>query len=356
MLTLEFFDAKHGDAFLTRWGDGGDRAMLVDGGPTGLWEGSLRAALLPRLPRSGVGAPTLDAVMLSHVDDDHAAGLVRLLAEIRRARRDHKPDPISVRRLWFNAVEELVDRVDPDLSASVQPLLDDAHHDEAVAASYNQGREIRDAAEVLGLQGNQPFEAPLVCGAVTDLAGLAVTVVAPDQAALDALATKWRQAKKAKDPGVLAASYTDRSIPNLSSIVVHVEHGGRTALLTGDARGDRLLTGLEQSGLVAKGGGLHVDVFKLPHHGSINNMEPDLFERVTADHYVISADGVRHHHPNEETLEALVGARGSADKYTIHLTNEIPFAATKLADLQDGRAFATRTRAAAEPVIRVELS
>lgn len=352
MLALEFFDAKHGDAFLVRWDD---RVMLVDGGPSGLWEGSLRSALLPRLPQAPGGAPTIDTVMLSHVDDDHAAGLVRLLAEIRRARRDHRPDPLTVRRLWFNAVEELVDRVDPALSASVQPMLDEAHEDEVVAASYNQGRELRDAAEVLGLHGNQPFDAPLVCGAVTDLSGLAVTVVAPDQAALDALAEKWRKAKKSNDPGVLTASYTDRSIPNLSSIVVLVEHEGRTALLTGDARGDRILAGLEQSGLVAPGGGLRVDVFKLPHHGSSNNMEADLFERIVADHYVISADGQRHHHPNEETLEALVGSREPDDEFTIHLTNEIPFAAAKLADLQGGRAFTVRTRAAADPVIGIEL-
>lgn len=353
MLTLEFFDAKHGDAFLVRWDD---RVMLVDGGPSGLYEGSLRAALLPRLPQPpGGGGPTIDAVMLSHVDDDHAAGLVRLLAEIRRARRDHKPDPVTVRRLWFNAVEELVGRVDPSLSASVQPMLDEAHEDGVVAASYNQGRAIRDAAEVLGLQGNQPFDAPLVCGAVTDLSGLAVTVVAPDQAALDALADKWRKAKQAKDPGVLTASYSDRSIPNLSSIVVLVEHQGRTALLTGDARGDRVLAGLEQSKLVAPGGSLRVDVLKLPHHGSSNNMESDFFERIVADHYVISADGERHHHPNEETLEALVASRQPSDEFTIHLTNEIPFAAAKLAQLRVGRAFTVESRAAGEPVIRMEL-
>jgi beta-lactamase superfamily II metal-dependent hydrolase len=353
MLGFEFFNARHGDAFLVRWGD---RVMLVDGGPSGLYEATLRDELLARLPRLPDGTPHVDTVLLSHVDDDHAAGIVRLLDEIRRARREQLPDPLTVRRLWFNAVEELVEVVDPALTASVQPLLDAAMSERAVAASYHQGRAVRDGAAALGLSGNQPFESPLVCRAVADLSGLAVTVVAPDQAAIDALATKWRTAQKQQDPAVLTASYADRSIPNLSSIVIHLEHQGRTALLTGDARGDRIVAGLEESGLLSAGGVLHVDLLKLPHHGSNKNMEPEFFQRVVADHYVISADGIKHHHPSEETLDALVESRAATDDFTIHLTNDIGFATGRLEGLRLGRAFSIRTRGPLEGAIRVDLS
>ena len=353
MLGFEFFNARHGDAFLVRWGD---RVMLVDGGPSGVYDAGLRDALVARLPRLPDGTPLLDTVLLSHVDDDHAAGIVRLLGEVRRARRDQLPDPVRMRRLWFNAVEELVDLVDPHLTASVQPLLDTALSERSIAASYGQGRAVRDESAALGLSGNQPFESPLVCGAAADLSGLAVTVVAPDQAALDALAKKWRAAQRKAAPGVLAASYADRSIPNLSSIVVHLEHRGRTALLTGDARGDRIIEGLSESGLLAAGGVLHVDLLKLPHHGSNKNMEPEFFERVTADHYVISADGIKHHHPSEETLDALVESRSPSDEFTIHLTNEIGFAAARLESLRLGRAFSVRTRGPAESAHVVEVS
>jgi hypothetical protein len=59
-------------------------------------------------------------------------------------------------------------------------------------------------------------------------------------------------------------------------------------ILTGDARGDKILEGLELVGLLEKGGNMHVDVLKVPHHGSDNNMAPIFFTRVTADHYVFS--------------------------------------------------------------------
>jgi len=62
----------------------------------------------------------------------------------------------------------------------------------------------------------------------------------------------------------------------------------------------------------------HVDVLKVPHHGSANNLDDDFFQRITADHYVLSGDG-EHGNPERETLQMLLDARGRA-KYTVHLT------------------------------------
>ncbi len=137
----------------------------------------------------------------------------------------------------------------------------------------------------------------------------------------------------------MAAAFVDRAVPNLSSIALHLRYRGRTALLTGDARGDHVLAGPEQAGLLAPGGTLQVDLFKLPHHGSENNAAPVLFDRIRADHYVVSADGIRHAHPSKATLEWLVASRAANDRYTIHLTNPIPAAEAVLAQLGVGRAF-----------------
>lgn len=355
MLTFDFLDARHGDCFLVRWGAPDERVMLVDGGPAGVYEASLRDQLSQLTPGDD-GIPEIDVVCLSHVDDDHAAGLLRLLAEIRRARRDELPEPFAVTRLWFNSVEELVDRQAPGLSASVQPLVDVAMANSgAVAASYGQGRAIRDEAAALGLAGNPLFDGPLTEGAEATLDDLQVTVVAPDQVALDLLEKRWRAAKQRGDPEVITASYTDGSVPNLSSIVLLLRHDGRTALLTGDARGDRILTGLRDSGLLAGSDPLHVDLLKLPHHGSERNVERDFFESVHADHYVVSADGIRHHHPHEDTLRWLVESRDEDDEYVIHLTNDIAFATDALAALQPERNFEVDVRPPTQPALVIEV-
>ena len=127
--------------------------------------------------------------------------------------------------------------------------------------------------------------------------------------------------KKGKSPPDALAAYVDRSVPNLSSLVVLAEAGDKRMLLTGDARGDKILEGLELVGALEEGGTMHVDLLKVPHHGSSNNLDNDFFERITANHYVFSGDG-EHGNPERDALKMLRDARGDAD-YTIHLTYPI---------------------------------
>ena len=123
---------------------------------------------------------------------------------------------------------------------------------------------------------------------------------------------KWLKANKDKiGVETTLAAFVDKSFTNLSSIVVLAEAEGKRMLLTGDARGDKVLGGLEMAGLLTTSGDtMHVDVLKVPHHGSANNnIETIFFRRVTADHYVFSGDG-EHGNPERETIEMLFEARG----------------------------------------------
>ena len=110
------------------------------------------------------------------------------------------------------------------------------------------------------------------------------TVVGPmkdDVEALHKKHEKWLKdlEKKGKTPPEQAlAAYVDPSVPNLSSLVLLAEADGKTMLLTGDARGDKILEGLELTGLLEQGDDstLHVDLLKVPHHGSANNLDDRL--------------------------------------------------------------------------------
>jgi hypothetical protein len=115
------------------------------------------------------------------------------------------------------------------------------------------------------------------------------------------------------------AAFADRSVPNLSSIVVVAEFAGLRMLLTGDARGDDILEGLATAGLLDADGAAHFDLIKMPHHGSNRNVTRDWLKMITADHYVISANG-EHGNPDAETLRWICEARAGA-AYTVYLTN-----------------------------------
>ena len=198
----------------------------------------------------------------------------------------------------------------------------------AVVASVAEGRELRQQAEKLGWSLNEPFDGPVVLpedGVRTITLGpLKLTVVCPHAAQLKRLHAKWEKWLKEHPEAVAspasAAAGRDNSPYNLSSIVVLAECDGKTMLLTGDARDDHVLAGLDETG-IAKDGKTHVDILKLPHHGSIRNMRPEFFARVTADHYVISANG-RDGNPETDTLELIAAGRPD-DDFTIHLTNRV---------------------------------
>lgn len=346
--TLEFLNAAHGDAILLHWGDP-PRLALIDGGPSG----SFGLSLGPRLSeiraeraRSLADPLVIDLVCATHIDDDHIAGIVELLRDLRRKERDHLPPPYRVDRLWHNSFEDLISLTSSAASATkiAAELLEMAPEDAVLAASVNQGRDLRDLAHFLHVAGNQPFGKPITSGLSTTLFGLDITVVGPCREALDRLEKKWRETKRRHDPSVLAAGFTDRSIPNLSSICLIVNTGRGQALLTGDARGDQIIQGLEEAGLLAPGGVARMEVLQIPHHGSANNVDPVFFERVIADHYVISADGIAHPHPDGTVLEWLVNARGT-DSCSIHLTNPVPAALKRLAELSVGRNMLVTARA-----------
>jgi hypothetical protein len=183
---------------------------------------------------------------------------------------------------------------------------------------------LRGDAETLGFPANPEFDGKLVlaaAGPVPVARDLNFTVAGPMQPELEKLQKKhdqWLKTKEEKSAEEALAAYVDKSVTNLSSIVVLAKVDGKTMLLTGDARGDKILEGLELVGALKQGGSMRVDLLKVPHHGSSNNLDADFFERITAAHYVFSGDG-EHGNPERESMEMLFNARGG-EPCDIHLT------------------------------------
>ncbi|MBW3653375.1 MAG: hypothetical protein KY433_07240 [Actinobacteria bacterium] len=380
IFSLEALQAFHGDSLLLHAGTTGKPLLvLIDGGPSGTWEQHLQPRLEElRAERAGDdGALRIDLAMVSHIDSDHVAGMVDFAGSLVTEQQDSKPLSYDVRTLWHNSFDDVLGNDADELRAAAldvlsQPL-DDAAADEiraaglAVVASVPEGRELRDRATTLGWSINEPFDGPVVLPAdgvrTITLGAVKLTVVCPHQVQLDKLHAAWdkwlEQHPKAVAGAVPAAVTRDNSPYNLSSIVVLAECDGKTMLLTGDARDDHILSGLDEAG-VAQDARTHVDILKLPHHGSIRNLTAAFFERVSADHYVISADG-RHGNPETETLELIAGSRAD-DDFTIHLTNRVGTGTLKerldafLAAKQDaGRKYGVSFRAEDAHSLRIDL-
>ena len=244
---------------------------------------------------------------------------------------------MAIAGLWHNSFQKSLDP-DGQITQRLQTLMTMAGAASvamplAAGAFFGvkEGNRLRILAKKLKLPVNAGFKDDLVLLETAKeplkFGKLTLRVVGPNQANLDALRVEWlkwlakTEQQMASDPAFMANS--DKSVPNLSSIVLLAECGGKTVLLTGDARSDHILAGLKQAGLLS-GGKLHVDVFKVPHHGSSRNATAKFFKTVTADTYVISANG-KDDNPDHDTLKWIVeAAHGAGRDIEIVSTNATP--------------------------------
>jgi beta-lactamase superfamily II metal-dependent hydrolase len=347
IFSLEVRPARKGDCLMVHYGSKEDPGlMLIDGGPAQVYKPSLKPRLTQIRTVRGLGSTEsleVDIMMVSHIDDDHIRGILELTSELVDDINAKKPLPLKIRSLWHNTFDKIIGNKPDELLAAVtasygaaslggEPDTEGLDPGAAkVLASVDQGLHLGDDARRLKLPVNPEFDGKLVMakedGKTIDMkkGGLKLTVAGPMQAELVALQKEYDDfLKKHPDDRKTTASlaaFTDNSVPNLSSIVVLAEADGKRMLFTGDARGDKILEGLELVGLLKKGDKMHVDIVKAPHHGSSRNLDPIFFRRLTADHYVFSADG-EYGNPERETLQMLLDERGDAE-FTIHLTYPI---------------------------------
>ncbi|MFL6334132.1 MAG: ComEC/Rec2 family competence protein [Pyrinomonadaceae bacterium] len=350
IFTLEALEAKHGDSLLLHYGTKkAPKLIVIDGGPQGVFNQSLRPRLEQLRDQRSPGRPLpVRLLMVSHIDDDHIRGLLDLTDHLLEQRGSETP-LCDITTLWHNSFDEILgnnetNAIPASLGASVRlsskgelTFPANLFRDEgaaAVAANVPQGRRLRDNAGALSLLANDPFpklvslrprQKSLPVGS-----NLRLRVVGPSEARLERLEKDWDaklktlQQKKAAEARALAASFMDDSVYNLSSVIVLAEAGGKKMLLTGDGLADDILEGLREAKVLKDGGTLHVDVLKMPHHGSVRNVTEEFLRTVTADHYVMSANG-KYDNPDLDTLQLFSKVRGG-DACTVHLTNAVPHA------------------------------
>ncbi len=369
-MKLTVFHSDKGDCALLTGAQGAN--ILVDGGMAS----SFRKHAAPALDRMRLAGGELDLVYISHIDQDHISGILRMLDDIVDWRVFHfhddagdngfrapdSPEPPVVRTIGHNAFHEQVGKnagdIEDMLAANAarlsvdKKLLDVAELSGMLATSMAEAVKVsrRIGVKQLGIRLNAEFDGGLMF--VTEptdpieIGSLRISVIGPfaeDLAALRKDWNKWLKSQKGKnqlrkirerarhDEERLGASEFDTFVgplvaerqelgdrnnvtaPNLASLMLLVEEDGHSALLTGDGHWEDILAGLDACGKLNDNGGIHVDMLKVQHHGSEHNTHGDFCRAVTADHYVFCADG-SHENPDLAVVQAFIDSRlGDAD-------------------------------------------
>ncbi|MBN1660534.1 MAG: MBL fold metallo-hydrolase [Anaerolineae bacterium] len=327
MLRIEMLPADNGDCLWIEYGPPHNvRRILIDGGTHATYE-----PLRERIKRLGEVERTFELLVVTHVDNDHIDGVVRLL---QNPDLNYKFDDV-----WFNGWDQLR----PPDSDPRGPV---------------QGEYVAARLKHLGLRWNRHFDAgPVVVQPGVPLprirfaGGLELVLLSPVPSRLAKLRKEWRRVitraeKDYPDPGstgdwlhvldedsrydpdkdrprglpvpdveqLLETRYRgDNRAANGSSIAFLLEYKGARCLLAGDAHPtvleDSVKQYLNELGLKR----LPLDAFKVPHHGSKNNVSRRLLSLVDCRRYLVSTDSRSHHHPDDEAMARIL-AYGGQDK------------------------------------------
>jgi hypothetical protein len=362
-MKLHIFQSAKGDCLLLEGTDG--KRVLCDGGMRSSMQQYVRAEL-GKLREAGA---EIDYVYVSHIDQDHISGVLQLLEdEFEWALFDfHKKngDPIKVPKvprppringIWHNAfrdqigassgdVEEFLAAAAPSLLASSVPeLVELGEEFQQIALSIPEAIKVSRyaSADLLNIPVNKlpgSADKPKLLMYREDqkafkVGGMKFTIVGPTREELELLQEGWinflRSKKGKKQIKDLRAEIKRKvdafgneafdlrdwngipdfkgvTTPNIASLMFMVEEDGKRLLLTGDSQQDIILKGLQLAGFVPDGH-MHVDVLKVQHHASENNVDEAFCRAVSADHYIFCGDG-SHGNPELSVINVIYESR-----------------------------------------------
>ena len=370
-MKITAFHAADGDCILVTSTASPRRRILVDGGRKGSYEDNTRK-FLGQIQQN---AEKLDVVCVSHIDDDHISGILRLVedevawrafeflqATVGGGNPPAMARPPEIGEVWHNGLFRLVgDQIgtDPEIVLSnVATLLagsprenlrDLASELDDLATGELSSMELsrRLSTEQLGIALNPPTggallkrsaSGPFAPGEQVTLGALQISLLGPSDDDIEKLRQKWeefiRDSEDAlKDlhqemldderrlgtlsPHIVANPLLDQALgqglndvteANLASIMLLVEEGSKSLLLTGDGVSTEILDGLARHNKLDANGRIHVNVLKVQHHGALANVETKFVKQVTADNYIFCGNG-NHKNPEVEVVQAFANAR-----------------------------------------------
>ncbi|KQW04387.1 MULTISPECIES: ComEC/Rec2 family competence protein [unclassified Rhizobacter] len=326
VFTIESLPASFGDALWIEYGEE-DRIhhVLIDGGVAGTFAHVEAKVLQLSRPRR------LELLMVTHVDEDHIAGMVKLLGAVQDLELD-------VNEVWFNGRDHLDGK---------QVALD--------RLGSKQGEFLAAMLSKQTIHWNKAFEGwPVEVSARGALpsrmlaGGMRLTVLSPGRPQLEAMIKKWDKELTDAKPKIdwtdgdavlaflegqptlkprdaLGGSRNvdelvkqpfdpDTAEANGTSIAVLAEFADRAVLLGADAYAPVLSASIDRLLKERDIERLRLHLFKLPHHGSAGNISIDLLDKLDCGHYLVSTNGKRYNHPDGAAIARIV-RHGGADPF-----------------------------------------
>lgn len=361
MIQIKSYPAKNGDCFLISAGAIKKTHILIDCGYVDTYESFLKKDLMEIAQRN----EKINLMIVTHIDSDHISGAIKFIDDNNRDRF------IEIEEVWFNAYRHL--QISKKNDIQLQELEESILEREiALGKSFfkrvNQDVVTKDEisakqGSTLGallLQGkynwNSQFDGKAIMSnnnqSIT-INDFKINVLSPDEEKLNKLADIWiKELRKKKwnfninenelfddafefmqlmleDESTTTVSEiskknnrelikleeyiekeypVDESVNNGSSIAVLIEFNKIKLLFLADAHPGIILDNLKGIDEI------NFDFVKVSHHGSVKNISNELIEILCSTRYLFSTNGVKHNHPDSETIIKLLAANSKFKK------------------------------------------
>ena len=298
-ITFKFLEAGVGDAILI---SSEGKNILIDGGE----KYQKISSSIDKIDKQEL----LDLVILTHIDCDHIKGLIELLKKEEKIK--------LLREIWFNPslndlrfgslkqnrktsakqglnftekVKELME-VNPHISCDTSIYLEEKKEDIKLFNSENLTVKLLSPPFYMLEKLEKEYQKPPTTASkktsnITD-------EVIDQGATIESLAQfDWKKVK-------------DRKHANGASIAFILSYKTEYQfLLLADAHIDIIIESLKNLGYSIHNK-LKVNFVKLSHHASKCNINQDFLDLIETDTFIISTNGKKHNHPNDETLSKII--------------------------------------------------
>jgi len=274
---IRLMRSKKGDSFFIEWSN---NLILIDGGLPGTFK---------EIKNTLSSGKNLVAVFITHVDYDHAGGILRLVKD--------KSIDISNCDFYVNHPDKI-------------SLKEDS------LVGFSHGENI---LNILRARKKEPKQATK--GDTIEIQGAKITILTPDIDLRNKLQKNWTSSISPLPPydsrvssrskivvkRDLEVSITPPSINsdlvNASSISLVFQFEERKFLFLADSHPDLV----EESLLEVFDTVTDFDCVKVSHHGSKHNTTSSMLGKIVSDCYIISTNGAGpYYHPHEECLSVIL--------------------------------------------------
>ncbi|MBU5228002.1 hypothetical protein KQI36_15325 [Clostridium senegalense] len=356
-MVIEMFPAENGDAFLIRLDN--NKNILIDMG----YIDTYKTYIKDRLVELKNKHQCIDLLVITHIDEDHIQGAIEFLKDNGNA---NNPQIIEIKEVWHNSYRHLQFNKDKVYNVSrfeTKQLEEIKLNNSGISRSETNESNLISAAQGSTLAGylyglgyvNNKWNSSFNDEAVNldrnneiELDDIKIYILSPNTSKLNNLSKLWIEKLRKIDIDFsisdeeifddayemymkklkpisdidesMDISYSptdfkmlineelkqvkkDKSKSNGASISFILEYKDKKLLFLGDSHEDIIIDNLEK--YKNSGKSLDFNVVKVSHHGSIKN-NFNWIKMIRAKRYLISTNGEKHGHPNEEVIARIL--------------------------------------------------